>query len=135
MIDFLEDEPSKPREQDLTPLINIIFLILIFFMLAAAIAPADDAAIEPVLSSSDAAVPDNSAVDITIDSNAVIYIDGQELSADQIKQKLLELGHSTNKALLSIKADATLDANVLISLLAGATDAGIDSVSLMTIRR
>lgn len=135
MIDFLEDEPSKPREQDLTPLINIIFLILIFFMLAAAIAPADDAAIEPVLSSSDAAVPDNSAVDITIDSNAVIYIDGQELSADQIKQKLLELGQSTNKALLSIKADATLDANVLISLLAGATDAGIDSVSLMTIRR
>jgi len=128
-------KPNRPTEIDLTSLINIIFLMLIFFMLAAAIAPADDAEIEPIVSSYDAQPADNSRVSITINRNAAITVDGDLIDSERFKSRLVELTQNNEQVELSIKADAKLEASVLVKLLADATDAGISSVAILTVRR
>jgi len=126
---------SGSSELDLTPLINIIFLMLIFFMLAAAITPADDVAIEPVTSSSAKPAADNNRVVVNIDRDAAVTINDAQLTGEQVAAQFVELVQSNDKVMLSIKADAELPANVLVKLLADATNAGVESVAILTVRR
>lgn len=134
-MDFLEPSGKRKRELDLTPLINIIFLILIFFMLTAAIAPNEDTLISPVASDVEAAITNSDDVVVTIDAAAAVFLDGQQIPKSQLEKALADIARVEPSSQLAIKADSALDANVLIELMVLAKEVGIESVALMTIRR
>lgn len=134
-MDFLEQSKKRTRDLDLTPLINIIFLILIFFMLTAAIAPNEDTLISPVVSDIDAATAGSDDVVISIDAAGAVFMEGQQIPSPQLEQKLSDIAKMDRSPQLAIKADAALDASALIELMAIAREVGIESVALMTIGR
>ncbi len=134
-MDFLNTSNRRKQEPDLTPLINIIFLILIFFLLTAAIAPNEDILIEPVVSELEAATANADNAVIAIDATGVVFKQGQEIETPKLKMLLAGIAQVEPSQALSIKADATLDANALIELMVLAREVGIESVALMTVRR
>ncbi len=56
-MDIVTNTSRASKELDLIPLINIVFLILIFFMLTGSITATDPLAVEPVQSTNENAAP------------------------------------------------------------------------------
>ena len=130
MIDF--DEPRRrPPYETMVPLINVVFLLLIFFLLAGTMEPS-----EPVnvnlpsgqISDKNARVP----ATLYLEKDGFVWL-GQkmvppELSGLLVKDYLKEEG--TDR--VAIKADRDAPADSLLTLMEGLRQAGVKQVTLET---
>ena len=121
---------ERVAEEPALPLINIAFLLLIFFMLVGTIAtpdsikPADSLADQPQL---------NEGTLILIDSQAVLSIDGQVISLETLASRLASDAPITESGLdIRIKPDANLPARQLTQLLSVLRANGVQSVRVIT---
>jgi biopolymer transport protein ExbD len=72
----IEMPPRKPRGESIIPMINVVFLLLIFFLLTAQIAPPTPFPIEP---------PDSQS-DIPSQQQGVLYVSAEgELAFDEAR--------------------------------------------------
>lgn len=86
--------PRRDQETALIPLINIVFLLLIFFMIVGTIAPTDALPIDPPTSRQGrAAEPD--PLQLLIDAEGRIAINGEVVPADRVAAVLAEQLRST----------------------------------------
>lgn len=101
------------REDGVIPLINIVFLLLVFFLLAGHIAPAEPADISPPISANP---PDNPA------EPAVLYIqaDGTTLHNDAIVSDLMAaitaIAAADGDAPVTIRADQAAPAAKVLAV-------------------
>ncbi|MFK7853349.1 MAG: ExbD/TolR family protein [Granulosicoccus sp.] len=118
---------TKIGQLDLTPLINIVFLILIFFMLAGSIKPVDD--IQAARTSSGSSI-DTELLIIAIDSDGNTRIGKFSSSDDELNEALLE--QKQRNGLVGIKPDARLPAQRLVEISAMVQRAGFSELTLIT---
>lgn len=130
MIDF-EEPRRRPPYETMVPLINVVFLLLIFFLLAGTMGPT-----EPV----EVSLPKGSFDDKNTRQPAVIYVDKEgfvwlgekmvppEVSGIFVKGFLKEAG--TDR--VAIKADQTSPVDALLTLMEGLRAAGVKEVTLQT---
>lgn len=118
---------AKIGQLDLTPLINIVFLILIFFMLAGSIKPLDD--IQAARTDSGSSI-DEELLIIAIDAQGSARIGEYTHSDDELFEALLEL--KRREALVGIKPDARLPAQRLVEVSSIAQRAGFSQLTLIT---
>ena len=115
----------------LTPLIDMIFLVVIFFMLntTLSINPAITVELPPAYTSQ--AVVEREVV-VTLTASGALYIGAQEVDFDrfaaELKKEMVRLG--TEKLIL--QADETLVYRDLVEVMDMARLAGVQSVSLVT---
>lgn len=117
-------------DENLIPLINIVFLLLIFFMVAGQIQPQDGSDIQPpVADSVDGEAP--AVVDVQIDRQNVIRLDGAVVTMTQLELSLAGERYANAEHLI-IKADRDVLAVELGVLLDGLRSSGIASIRLLT---
>lgn len=121
-------EPSKPAavDIDLTPLINIVFLMLIFFMLAGTLKPSDAIQAAEV---NDASMIDDDLLIIVMTVDGELSVEGQ-----RIDRQALNLLLATKKNLVgkvAIKPDSRLAAEQLLSLTEHLRESGFLEVTLI----
>lgn len=128
---ILSSQPvKKPAEIQVTPLINIVFLMLIFFMLAGSLKPTE--VIDPVTGVS--AEPHSST-----DSSSTITIlkDGSLLLGERVvsEDELLSALTASNKpiSLPLIKPDGGLEATRLIEIMRLLRQSGFSNVKLLSV--
>lgn len=123
--------PPRRRVEDdnILPLINVVFLLLIFFVIAGAITR--DAPFDLVLPSTsrieDKALPEENILSVAADGQLAFA--GQLIDADELAAALADWPQ--DKA-LQIRADSGLMANNLTTLLETLREAGLTSVRLLT---
>ncbi|MDO8421187.1 MAG: biopolymer transporter ExbD [Parvibaculum sp.] len=130
MIEF--DEPRRrPPYETMVPLINVVFLLLIFFLLAGTMEPS-----EPVK----VALPSGQIDDKNSRLPATLYLEKDgfvwlgknmvppELSGLMVKGFMKEEG--TDR--IAIKADQDAPADALLTLMEGLRKAGVKEVTLQT---
>ncbi len=119
-------------ELQLLPLINIVFLLLIFFMLAGVVSVPDDAAATPPRSIADGRVR-ASAGELSIAADGSLYFEGQALAgAGDLPAALRTHLAGRAPAEIRIRADADSDAVRLIAVMAALREAGVSRVRLLT---
>jgi len=130
LFDFDEPEPRR-RYEAMIPLVNIVFLMLIFFLLAGTIAPTD-----PV----DVALPTGQMNDegvaevetLYVDNEGFIWLDDKpmdpQFAAYMLRGHLKEAGTTS----LAIKSDADAPADALLHLMEGLRNVGIERVQIVT---
>lgn len=130
MID-LEEPRRRPPYETMVPLINVVFLLLIFFLLAGTMGPS-----EPV----DVSLPTGSFDDKNTRQPAVLYLEKDgfvwlgkkmvppELSGLLVRDFLKEEG--TDR--VAIKADQAAPNDALLTLMEGLRVAGVKEVTLQT---
>lgn len=71
---------TKIPQIDMTPMVDLAFLLVTFFMLTAQFRPDEPVAIEAPRSSSDVKIPESNIMTITVDEDNRVYfdVDGQE---------------------------------------------------------
>lgn len=123
MISF--GQPSRrPRGEAIVPMINVVFLLLIFFLMTAQIAPPDPLDVTPP---SAAATPVDPAPDtLYIDANGALAYEIHQNDAVFAALAMREPGP------LTLRADAALPARDLARILPRLAAIGITDIALVT---
>ena len=125
---------SNQLDDNMIPLINIVFLMLIFFMIAGQLTSSALIKIQPPTSQQQLALEEHEAILLVSASGQLAFNDvllEANTLTDRLKQKISESDHPQSFKLL-VKPDATLEANKLTELLKQVRAAGILRVSLAT---
>jgi len=125
---FSETRPARPVRENIVPMINVVFLLLIFFLMTAQIAP-------PMPFETN---PPQSRADAPADGRATLYVAANgalgfaSARGDAVFARLANL--PTGTALL-IRADADFKASQLAKLLAKLAATGITDLAIVTTPR
>ncbi len=121
---------KSSSDENMIPLINIVFLLLIFFMVAGQIQAQDGSDIRPPVTS-DLETDTPPMVDVQINRQNEIQLDGSSMSLEQLQAVMATERYADAEHLL-IKADRDVKAADLGVLLDGLRESGIDSIRLLT---
>ncbi len=127
-----EDRRPDASEERILPLINVVFLLLIFFMIAGSLSAADPFAVEPPQSSRHAEV-DAQDLQILIDAEGRLALDGEPLAETAMLAQINNHLADEPRRGIRLKADARIEANRLVILLEKLQQAGVSNLYLQTI--
>lgn len=116
--------PPRARPDSVVPMINVAFLLLVFFLMTAVIAPPDPVEVTPPLAGAEAADP--------VSATLVVTADGT-LALGELRGEAVFLAVPAGR--LRIRADAGLDGAELARLIARLAAAGATQVDLVTLPR
>jgi biopolymer transport protein ExbD len=127
---------EKPRqietEERMLPLINIVFLLLIFFMVAGGLVVMEPFEVKVPKSSSGGGQAAEPMV-LLLSADGRMALDGQVMAEalvmDKIKQQFLHKPQTK----LHLKADANLPGNRVVQLLEILNQAGVQQLRLLTL--
>lgn len=135
--------PSVPAGQaldrNLVPLINVVFLMLIFFLLVGTIRTPDPIDIKPPESTSET-LPSVHSILILVGSNGDVWINGQPTSIIELPAQLKSLWPERpapiggGVQMIEIRADRRVRFNLLRQILHLANNAGSARIKLVTQR-
>lgn len=115
----------------LTALIDVIFLVVIFFMINAAFAVTSQIPVDLPDEPGDA-VSGNRSVVVTIDAAGLIYVNEQPVYLEELVAVLSDRREQDPDLAVFVIADAALPFENLIDVLGAARNAGIRALSLVT---
>ena len=123
---------KKNDDQRVLPLINMVFLLLIFFMLAGKLT-AEQMKIElPRSASQDPASPQS--VTLSMDAQGRLFLNADMVLHDELQLALArypEVGSMDSP--LVLRASAAAEATKVVTVMSRLRDAGIDQLQLLTI--
>ena len=124
--------PSSVSSDDsnLIPLINVVFLMLVFFMVAGQIRASDVKPVSPPLSHSEQ--PLQPAPELVINNEGLLEVDGKLLELDQLSTWIAELRKDGAGVRLRIRADASTSTQRLQEVLLPLRLSGVEKVELVT---
>jgi biopolymer transport protein ExbD len=128
-----EDEPDI----NLTPLIDVVFLLLIFFMVSTTFEQQSRIQIELPEASADAVAQEDQTMEIIVDAQGRYFIGDQQV----INSELKTLKAAISKALgdregmpVTVRADANTPHQAVITVLDATSQLGLTHISLATTR-
>ena len=126
-----EGRKKIPYGINLVPLINIVFLLLIFFMLSTTLVTPDKFDIElPVSDKKDSR--GTGPIVVLVNADGSVALNNTPLTMDQLSRFLESQIKAGLKPELMIRADASANTADVVSVLRQAKIAGIERVSLAT---
>ncbi|MFA0087768.1 biopolymer transporter ExbD [Vibrio sp. 10N.286.49.C2] len=133
MIKISEPSKNAPLYPDLTPLLDIIFIVMVFLMLTASVRLESlDVALPATDSNLVSAVETESLTVNILTSSPYWALNSKEyIDWDNFKVALLEEAKSTNRPII-IAADKAAEVQHLVKLLAFMQDNGIPATQLLT---
>jgi biopolymer transport protein ExbD len=133
MIRFTQQQSSSPGDVNLTPMIDIIFNLLIFFLIVAVISQKGLNLTLPKTSTAEKR-PDKS-LEITVTGDKRFLFDGEEIAASQIEAALLK---EKNKAddekadNILLKADVEAPFGMFVKVMDTARKVGLTNLVIAT---
>jgi biopolymer transport protein ExbD len=120
---------EQPGEIDLTPMLDVVFILLIFFIVTSVfITEAGIEVTKPIASTVDPRNKD--LILIAVSPQGDIWIDGEQIDPRFIRARFeLRLAESPNSSVV-IQADQAANNEYVMQILAAARDAEISDVSI-----
>ncbi|MGH1355302.1 MAG: ExbD/TolR family protein [Thalassovita sp.] len=123
-MDF-QEPTRRPRGENIVPMINVVFLLLIFFLMTSEIAPPEPFDVTPP------------AADSATDPSAepILYVDAKgQLAFENLRDAsaIAALAERSAKdQVIQLRADAELEAKTLARILRQLAESGLSRVELM----
>ena len=117
------------EEPNITPMLDVVFILLIFFIVTANFIK------EPGLEinrpdSETSEITENAAILIAVGPTGEIWMDGRRIDARQVKANVVKLLADNPQGSVVIQADEKAMADTIIQVMDGARDAGVFNISL-----
>jgi biopolymer transport protein ExbD len=130
-------KPNPPEEVDLniTPLIDVVFLLLIFFMVSTTFDHESEVNITLPQASKEIAQAKPDAINVAIDAHSRIFINKNELVNSQIstiKEALYDIAADLEDAPIIISADEETPYQVVIRTMDAARQLGLVKITFAT---
>ncbi len=116
---------------DMTPLIDVVFLLIIFFMLSSSFIL--QPGIKVSLPESNVSEPQvEKTVEITITQENFIFYNADRISFDELKLKFLSLTKTAPNSTIVIKADGNVKHFKVVEIMALAKENGLKKLAIAT---
>jgi biopolymer transport protein ExbD len=130
-------QPRPVREVDvnLTPLIDVVFLLLIFFMVTTTFERHAELKIDLPEASTQPLAGESKDLELVIDAQGRYYLDGKELvntRAETVYQALQEAIADNTETPLIIRADAMTPHQAVVTAMDAAGRLGLNRMSIAT---
>ncbi len=126
---FPEDEPAI----NLTPMIDVVFTLLVFFMLATTFAERErllDVELPYAESAADAKKPTPQELVINVAREGKVFVDGRSLEETQLAKVLSDTARRDRKTTVTIRGDRRGAYDGIVHVLDACLQAGLVDVSL-----
>jgi biopolymer transport protein ExbD len=120
---------------NLTPLIDVVFLLLIFFMVSTSFSRESQLALSLPNAEGQQAETDHDLIEISIDANGVYFVNGTGLvdnTKETLVRALVKLSAADKTKPIVISADAKANYQAAITAMDAAGIAGFSNLSLAT---
>jgi biopolymer transport protein ExbD len=117
---------------NLTPLIDIVFLLLIFFMLTAHFVKDESIAIQLPQAESAVSRDDDTAVVVLLDNDGKIHLAGNVIEADALEEALRQTLQGRSEKWVTLHGDRAADLDHAVKILDAARKAGAEAVDVVT---
>ena len=122
----------KNEEERILPLINVVFLLLIFFMLAGRLAASDPLGIAPPKSSSDAPARKQEIV-VFAAADGRLALDNKMINEADLKTAVAERMTAGNAEEVHLRADGRALATRIVMIMEKLREAGVEKLRLLTV--
>lgn len=119
---------------DIAPLIDIVFLLLVFFMLTSTFMVPEAIELE-LPDSKTASATDATPVVVLVDKAGQLALNGENIKLEKLKQKLKPLLVAGDETAIILKSDARTEVQVLIIVMDEIREAGGTNISLATLQK
>ena len=120
------------HSENILPLVNVVFLLLIFFMLAGAFSKPDLFDVVVPSAENDNAA-DRKVLTILMNENGEIALDQSILSEEELIKTISNEIESGSLVQLQLKADANMNATRLIDVMELLSNTELSSIHLLTV--
>jgi len=120
------ERPPQDTEDHILPLINIVFLLLIFFMVAGALTTPHSVRVEPPEANVEGEQPDRRETTLYITADG-----GLTLGDEPVALEALAAAVGDREALL-LRADGAVDGVRVVAVMRALREAGVERVRLVT---
>lgn len=123
---------------DMTPMVDVAFLLLIFFMTTTQFKPPEQVAVQLPKSRSEIHIPETGTIILTVNRTGQLFIssalatDTQELAPDNVVQAIVDWRGRNPQAVLVLKADKDADFGVVADVMDNLAEAKTMRFNLMT---
>lgn len=122
----------EPPRVDLTPMIDVVFLLLIFFMISTTFIERPGLIIDLPVSSALEMLPAEKEVQIYLGVGGEIFFEKQPMSVAELIQKLNSYGPAAGKMTFLLMADKDALHGKVIQLMDAAKTAGFGKLAIAT---
>jgi biopolymer transport protein ExbD len=130
MVKFQYKEKA-PFKLDLIPMINIVFLLLIFFMLTATTPSKEGTKVElPKARTGEKS--NKQYVNVTIDKKGTLQLEGNTITFDELPDQLEKKVNGQKNIVISIHADKVIEFELFGKVISLAKQAGAEDFILAT---
>ncbi|MFT5469888.1 MAG: biopolymer transport protein ExbD [Verrucomicrobiales bacterium] len=119
-------------ELNITPLLDLAFVLLIIFMITAPFLAESADLISPTSTASNDAVDPNKVQVISVDQNRELALGDESISLEDLEARLISLSESDPALAVVIKADKRLTVQDLVKVMDAAKKAGITRIGVVT---
>ncbi|MEO1722894.1 MAG: biopolymer transporter ExbD [Pseudomonadota bacterium] len=129
---FAKKRSKGDDDERILPLVNIVFLLLIFFMVVGRLSASDPFEVVPPRSLSEGQ-PANEPLLLAIGPEGELALNGELIEQDALMTRISDLAQEPDAAELRIKSDGRVGAAEVVALMEQLRLAGVASVRLMTV--
>ena len=131
---FQVDSHIQDEDERILPLINVVFLLLIFFIIVGSFSQVEPFEIEPLVSDASGNVDETPLV-LHMGAQGQLAIGEQPVALEGLGEKLQAMLSGKIPETLWIKADGSADATRLVMLMEQLRNVGVQRLRLLTIQR
>ncbi len=125
---FADNSTKRRVTLDLSPLMDIVFLLLIFFLVTTTFLP--DAGMDLELPESTTATEAELAPTvISVGEDGAIQLDGEGVSVEDLERAVAALPEEERRR-ITVRADSRVDYGVVVRIIDALRNAGVDGLSL-----
>jgi len=125
---FADKRVERRVTLDMSPLMDIVFLLLIFFLVTTTFLP--DAAMDLELPESTTATPSELAPTmISVREDGSVQLDGEDVSVEELQQAVAALPEAERQR-ITVRADSRVDYGIIVRIIDALRNAGVEGLSL-----
>ncbi len=118
---------------DMTPLVDVVFLLLIFFMLSTSLSVNPGIKIDLPKSSAEQVKKKKTTLRVAIEAGGRIFLEGKKLSLVQLREKFKVVGKAHgDDALVVIEADKKVYHGLVVKVMDAAKSSGLNKLAIAT---
>jgi len=119
---------------DIAPLIDIVFLLLVFFMLTSTFMVPEAIELE-LPESSSASAMDTTAIMVSLNQTGQLALNGESIELKQLQQAIMPLIKQNTASAIILKSDARTEVQLLLKIMDEIREAGGTNVALATTQK
>ncbi len=132
---WLSDKKTRSNVPDITPLVDLVFLLIIFFLLSTTFRVSPGIKVDLPTASSQKIVQEKKEINLSVDRAGVVYIDKEPVETGALTYRLAAAASADRDTAVLIRGDREAEYGVVVDVLGAVKDAGLHRIAIMTQRK